>query len=658
MRTLSETTITSLPAALKIFLEIYHKERVDELRTEDKPAALIIDFYELEGFLRTNTCFDSVDKIRSVISGIEAAINKDLEVGKINAIISSVPYSVMLKDLDSANIGQFISTAAMIKNITPVKTRIKNAVFECKTCLRLYHTEMEGTMLTEPGLCMECGGRSFRLMTNECQFINYRYVKLEEPLELRKYGATREFMAYIEGELASPRQNFKPGDVTDVSGFFDVIHNQKDKEWQFIINANNIKPLNSTFEDIELSKEDIDEITEISQREDVFNLFINSIAPHTHGYEEIKSGIVLQQFEGYHGGEDENDRWIIHILIIGDPGIGKSKTLMEVSSIVPKGIYVSGAGATDVGLTASAVKDELTGKWAMEAGAIVLADSGVLCIDEFDKMRKTTMKTLNEPMEQLTVTTAKAGLVQTMTARTSILAAANPKYSRFDRYKSIKEQIDIPESTLSRFDLVYAMEDKILADEDKDLAGKILDHEQAMEELERLDGEVLKKYVAYAKREIHPKLMDEAKTLIVDFYVKTRQAASENPDSKPITPRDLEAIERLSVARAKVELREYVTLDDAKCAIDIFRNALKTVGLVPETAGSIRGVKSNKEMRQLEKAEVLIKKYFDLYGFNLPKGAVDEVKDEIKVHCGVDGDLVDEIYQEVFSNIKEGDGYY
>jgi len=167
--------------------------------------------------------------------------------------------------------------------------------------------------------------------------------------------------------------------------------------------------------------------------------FINSIAPNTYGYEDIKSGIVLQLFEGYRK-DEEKDRWIIHILIIGDPGIGKSKILMEVSSLAPKGIYVSGAGATDVGLTASAVKDELTGKWAMEAGAIVLADNGVLCIDEFDKMRKTTMKTLNEPMEQLTVTTAKAGLVQTMTARTSLLAAANPKYSRFDRYKSIKNK--------------------------------------------------------------------------------------------------------------------------------------------------------------------------------------------------------------------------
>lgn len=599
-----------------------------------------------------------IDKVRGILNGLKEIINKDLELGKIDPVISSVPYSVMLKDLDSENIGQFISTAAMIKNITPVKTRINQATFECRSCMRLHRINEKNPILTEPSLCLECGGKSFKLLTEESKFINYRYVKLEEPLELRKYGATREFIAYIEGDLASPKQNLKPGDVVDVSGFFDVIHNDKTKEWQFVLNANNLKPLNSTFEDIELSKEDIDEINDLSHKKDIFDIFINSVAPNTYGYEEIKSGIVLQLFEGYHTEEEENDRWIIHILVIGDPGIGKSKTLEEVAGLAPKGIYISGAGATNVGLTASAVKDELTGKWAMEAGAIVLADSGVLCIDEFDKMSKSTMKTLNEPMEQLTVTTAKAGLVQTMTARTSILAAANPKYSRFDRMKNIKEQIDIPESTLSRFDLVYAMEDKIHEDEDASLAGKILDHNHEIEDLERLDPETLKKYIAYAKREIHPQLTDEAKKIVIDFYVKTRQAAAENPDSKPITPRDLEAIERLSVARAKVELREYVTLEDAECAIDIFREALKTVGLVPETAGSIRGVKSDKELMQLEKAENLIKKYYDLYGVKLPKEAVIEVKEEIKIHCGVDDSRIDEVYKEVFSNIVKGDEYY
>lgn len=595
--------------------------------------------------------------MQGIFSDLKAILNNGLSKGKIDPIIASVPYSVMLKDLDSENIGEYISTAAMIKNITPVKTRIKRAVFECRTCLRLHHTSQDKPTLSEPGLCMECGGKSFKLVTEKSEFIDYRYVKLEEPLELRKFGATREFIAYIEGDLASPRQNLKPGDVVDVSGYFDVVHNEKQKEWQFILNANNLKPLNSTFEDIELSEDDINEILDLSQKRDIFQVFINSVAPNTYGYDEIKSGIVLQLFEGLHNDDEGNNRWIIHILIIGDPGIGKSKTLQEVATLAPKGIYVSGAGATDVGLTASAVKDELTGKWAMEAGAIVLADSGVLCIDEFDKLRKHTMKSLNEPMEQLTVTTAKAGLVQTMTARTSILAAANPKYSRFDRYKSIKEQIDIPESTLSRFDLVYAMEDKIDEKEDASLAGKILDHDDRIEDLERLDPEMLKKYVAYAKREIHPRLSDEAKKIIVDFYVRTRQAAAENPDSKPITPRDLEAIERLGIARAKVDLREYVTLDDARCAIDIFRNALKTVGLEPETAGSIRGVRSDKELNQLSKAETLVRKYVDLYGVKIPKEAVNEVKDEIRVHCGVTWDLVDEIYDEVFDNILRGDEY-
>jgi len=153
-------------------------------------------------------------------------------------------------------------------------------------------------------------------------------------------------------------------------------------------------------------------------------------------------------------------------------------------------------------------------------------------------------------------------------------------------------------------------------------------------------------------------LTSEAKKLITDFYVRTRQCAADNPDSKPITPRDLEAIERLSIARAKVELREYVTLDDANCAIDIFRNALKTVGLEPETAGEVRGVRSDKELKHLEKAEELVRKYIDLYGVNMVNDAIEELKGEIKLSCKVSSSEAEELYNEVYSNIKEGDEYY
>jgi replicative DNA helicase Mcm len=633
---------------------MYHEDDIKKLNTEECPNSIIIDYTEFNEFLKHTLKHKQADDLNFAILQGSKWLSDNSKEKCATLRLKNVPYTEMLKNIDTKNIGERISTVAMLKNITPIKARMNRAKFECRSCMRLYDLPQRSETITEPAMCQECGGRSFRLLPAQSEFINYRILKLEEPLELRQYGTTREFRAFIEGDIAGPNQNFKPGDVVDIVGNFDVVYEDKNKEWQFVFYLNNVTPLNSTFEDIDISEIDEKEIIELSQKQDIFDLFVNSIAPSVYGREDIKKGVVLQLFEGNKPNENDidDDRWIIHILVIGDPGLAKSKLLKDVSKLAPKGIFISGTGATEVGLTASAVKDELTGKWAMEAGALVLADSGVLCLDEFDKMSKRTMKSLNEPMEQLTVTSAKAGLVQTMTARTSILAAANPKYSKFDKYKGIKEQINVPESTLSRFDLVYAMEDTIDEDLDKELAIKVLDNEKSMEQIKRIEPELLKKYVAYAKAEIRPILTDAAKDVISDFYVGTRQAALNNPDSKPITLRDLKAIERLSIARAKLELRNYVEIEDAYEAIDIFRNALKTVGLEPETVGAIRGLKSEDEIKKIEKAENLIMEQYETYGFKMPRDAVNDVKGEIKTFCNIEDDEVELLYKEAFGNIK------
>ena len=592
--------------------------------------------------------------MKKVKTESEHIINKE-SLYQITVRLIDTPHNVRLHDLDTDHINQFISTAAMIKNITPIKAKISRALFECRGCVRTaYMEQKEGEALVSPALCHECGSRNFRLVPEASDFINYRYVKLEEPLELRRFGGSREFIGYLEGDLADPNSNIKPGDVVDISGCFEVVQDEKNREWKFIINTHNITSLNSSFEDVNIDDEDKNMILDLSQERNIFDKIVASIAPKIHGHTNVKEGIVLQLFEGNRPSEDNDheDRWVIHILIIGDPGIGKSELVKEISKKAPKGIFVSGTGSTEAGLTASAVKDELTGKWAMEAGAIVLADSGILTIDEFDKLKKTTMKSLNEPMEQLTVSTAKAGLVQTMTARTSVLAAANPKYSKFDSYKNIKEQINIPESTLSRFDLVYALEDVVDEKQDTELALKILNNSDEKEDPDLIDPELLQKYIAYAKSEVHPVLSDDASRAIADFYVSTRQASQGNEDSKPITPRDMKAIQRLSIARAKVELREYVTLRDTECAIQIFRDALKTVGLEPDTAGGLRGVRSNREIELIKLAEKRILEFKDLYGDDLPSQVVNDIKSELSVMVDGRGDMVESLFREALSNTK------
>lgn len=336
--------------------------------------------------------------------------------------------------------------------------------------------------------------------------------------------------------------------------------------------------------------------------------------------------------------------------MIGDPGLGKSKIIKEIERKAPKSIGISGTGSSKAGLTASAVKDELTGSWAMEAGAIVLADGGVLTIDEFDKLSAKTQKSLNEPMEELTVSAAKAGLVQTMTARTSVLAAANPKFSKFDPYEFLPKQIDIPDSTLSRFDLVYVMEDKIDKENDKKLSINVL-RESFIQENEILNKDMLRKYISYAKKECYPVLTPEAEDAISDFYVETRQAAEHDDNAKPVTLRDMKAIERLSVARAKLELRDYVRLDDALDAIRVYKDSLSSLGLNPQIAGELHGRKSKKEIKIIKKAEALIEEKVSWHGSNLPVAVVDEIKSELKGSCGNHVGVVDDVYAEAFRNI-------
>lgn len=639
-----------LKSAMRLFFKLYHDDHIKKLNQNimesGRNEVLKVDFYELNGFLKDRTNFDFTKSAKNIINAAESVLDS-----KITIRVTDIPSIYSLQELSSEHIGQFISAVAMVKNITPIKTKIKEARFECRGCMRLQNvTQNEYELGTVyPALCEDCGGNSFQLLEDESEFMDYRFLKLEEPIELRKSGMIREFVAYIENDLAGPNKKIKPGDVVNISGHFDTLFNKKTKERSFIIKIHNIQPLNSSFDDTELTDEDMKEIFDLAKRPDIFKKIAASIAPSVYGHEDVKEGITLQLFEGNRPEDGKSDRWVIHILLIGDPGVAKSKLIREISTKAPKVITVSGTGSSQVGLTASTIKDELMGGWTIEAGAIVLADSGLLCIDEFDKLSQDVIKSLNEPMENLTVSIAKAGMVQTMSAETSVLVAANPKYSKFDKYRNIKEQINIPESTYSRFDLVYAMEDKIDEETDKKLAEYILSNSKREDSDELLDPELIKKYITYAKNEVHPVLTTEAKEMLKDFYSKIRQPSDE--DCRP-TPRALKALERLSVARAKVELRECVSPQHAHEAIEIYTKSLKTLGLEPETSGILEGIKSNNEIKSIQIAENLIKSHVEENGLELPLMVVEEIKEEIKANSEVYGDDVEKIYKEAFSNIK------
>lgn len=581
---------------------------------DTKQTLIEIKYEEVYSFLKENGHKQLFSKnFLNLWESVEKSIRKWTKKNVLLRLID-YPLTHQLQELDSHHVGDFIRSKAMIKNITPIQLRLTEAVLECDSCNKIHRIRTQDGKPPVIGKCTECGGTRFSLDKQSSSYENYRYLKLEEPLELRSDGDSREFMAEVKGYLASPHYPLKPGDVCDIAGLFDVTFDEK-KGITPLFRLWHIKPLNNTYKDLKLTDDDIIQIFELKESGEAYKKFIDSVAPRVMGYETIKKGIVLQMFGGnQYDKMDFTDRSVMHILLIGDPGVGKSKLIESIHETAPKAIRANGAGTSQAGLTATAVKDELTGSWTMEAGGIVLADGGVLTIDEFDKLPKPVMKALNEPMEQLSVSVAKAGLVQTMTARTSVLAGANPKYGRFDKYKSIAEQLDIPSSTISRFDLIFVINDDINYENDIRVSKKILNKEYTPRE-DLLSIEFMKKYINYARMNYSPTLSDDAILTISNFYAKTRQLANQDDVGKPITLREMGAISRLSIAKAKLELREEVTVEDANEAIKIYSESLESLGLSLSEAGEIQNVYSQAEMRAINQAEKEIREWLGEGGF-------------------------------------------
>ncbi|MEK6884847.1 MAG: minichromosome maintenance protein MCM, partial [Nanoarchaeota archaeon] len=306
------------------------------------------------------------------------------------------------------------------------------------------------------------------------------------------------------------------------------------------------------------------------------------------GYKEIKQSLVLQLFSGVKKTRSDgtHTRGDIHILLVGDPGVAKSVSLKFMSSIAPKGRYVVGKSTSGAGLTATVVKDEFLRGWSLEAGAMVLSNKGLVCIDELEKMDPQDRSAMHEAMEQQTVTISKANVQASLRAETSVLAAANPKFGRFDPYQPIAQQIDIPPTLINRFDVIFTIRDIPDKGKDSAIAEHVLKEHQMKHKGMTIDRDLLRKYVAYAKQRFKPYLSDEAIEEIKKFYVDLRNTPTSSETALkpiPISARQLEALIRLSEASAKCRLSSKVTIDDAKKAIDLMKYYLMQVGYDYET---------------------------------------------------------------------------
>ena len=534
----------------------------------------------------------------------------------------------------SKYIGSFVSADGIVRKTDEIRPRIETGVFECRGCMRLHEVEQtSGNHIMEPSLCSECGGRSFRLLQEESKYIDTQSARMQEPLENLSGGTEpKQMLMVLEDDLVD---ELNPGDKVRITGTLKTFREERSGKFKNYIYVNHIEPLEQEFEELELSEEDEERILELSRDPHIHDKIINSTAPSIKGHRDVKEAIALQLFGGTVQQLEDGTRLRgdLHILIVGDPGIGKSQILKYVSKLAPRSVYTSGKGTSGAGLTAAAVRDELGG-WSLEAGALVLGDQGNVCVDELDKMRSEDRSALHEALEQQTVSIAKAGIMATLNTRCSVLAAANPKFGTFDQYKTLANQIDLPSPILSRFDLIFVIEDRPDVEKDRELAQHILKTHQYSNIAYDIEPELLRKYIAYARKNVHPVLTDAANKVLEEFYVSVRTGGVEEGTPVPITPRQLEATIRLAEASAKLQLKNEVEASDAHRAISLQRRCLEKIGMDPDTGkidiARVEGRTPTSErdkMRIVQEELKALEEEFDVVPVNILKEHLSENHD-------------------------------
>ncbi|MEM0439445.1 MAG: minichromosome maintenance protein MCM, partial [Sulfolobales archaeon] len=528
-------------------------------------------------------------------------------------------------------------------------------------CGEKFDIEVKSDTIEKPPYCRRCGLSSgiFKLLENESLYTDHQRISIGEmPEEVPSGQMPRQVQVILEGDLVD---RVRPGDKVQVVGIVRLSgvgsSSRRSKAvYEIELYGNNIETRDKGVEEIELSEEDIDEIRRLAKDPMITRKIIASIAPAIYGHWDVKEAIALLLFGGVpkHRSDGTKIRGDVHVLIIGDPGTAKSQLLQFASKIAPRGIYTTGKGSTAAGLTAAVVRDKNTGEYYLEAGAMVLGDMGVVCIDEIDKMREDDRTAIHEALEQQTVSISKAGIHATLNARASVLAAGNPRYGRYIDDRPLIDNINLPVTILSRFDLIFVLKDQPSLEEDRQLAEHITSAHTSFEDVKApIDPGLLRKYIIYARRNVKPKLSEEARKMIADFFVEMRRAAAENKEAPiAITARQLEALIRLTEAHARMRLSSIATEEDAAEAIRLMRTMLESVGIDIESGSlDIDTIMTGKPKSRREKMLLIEDIIKDLSSKSQTGCAnVKEILSRAKEH-GIEEEIAEKMLSQL---LKEG----
>jgi len=589
-----EQTIDPQERFLEFFKKEKYRERIGQMAIQGRQS-ITIEFEDLFSFdqkLAENlldkpeTFLEHANNAAYAQLGIE---NKEYtqEIDAVIVRVSKLLGHEQLRKLGSKQMGKLVMIEAIVVRATPVRPMVMKAVFKCKRCGTMNEVEQKGQFLKAPTVCAgaDCGKDGpFEFIQEDSKFIDSQDLRLQErPEDLPPGQLPRTLAAKIIGDEVVDIA--RPGDHVSIVGIVQAFAPSRPgigKLRTFILqlDANSVETLGKEPETSPPSPEEEEKIRALSKDPQVHNKLFNSIAPSIYGYPHIKEAILYLLCGGVSRVlPDMNVRGEMNALLIGDPGTAKSQLLQYVARIAPRGLYTSGRGTTAAGLTAAVVREK-GGSMSLEAGALVLADKGICCIDEMDKMRPEDRVAIHEAMEQHTVSVAKGGIVATLNARTSVLAAANPALGRYEPHRTVAENISLPVTILSRFDIIFVLRDVPNREADAKMSQHILEiHQRGKSPIEApVEAELLRKYISYSKT-IRPELTQGALDKLREFYLAMRAASESEGSPVAITARQLESLVRVSEARARAALRKEVTSEDADAAITLMKRSLEEVGI-------------------------------------------------------------------------------